>query len=268
MEEEYNFMMGRNRRRGDRHERNYRRFDRRYGSLNNIKMKIPSFQGRNDPEISLEWEKKMKFIFNCHNYSNAKKVKLVVIEFTDYAIVWWDKLVLSRRRDGERPVETWRENKVLMRMRFVPNHYYRDLYQKLQRVMQGSKCVEDYYKEMEMTMVRVDVNEDREATMTQFLKGLNKEIAHVMELQHYVELEDMVHMTIKVERQLKQKEISKYNTGFCSSYKPSWKKEEKDIPKQTTKNKTTEDLKEKGKAETQSSRNRDINVLNVLVQVT
>jgi len=48
----------------------------------------------------------MEFIFDCHNYSNAKKVKLVVIEFIDYAIVWWDKLELSRRRDGERSVET------------------------------------------------------------------------------------------------------------------------------------------------------------------
>jgi len=73
MEEEYDFMMGRNRRRGDRHERNYWRFDHRDESLNNIKMKIPSFQGRNDPGIYLEWEKKMEFIFDCHNYSYAKK---------------------------------------------------------------------------------------------------------------------------------------------------------------------------------------------------
>jgi len=53
MEEEYDFMMGRNRRRGDRRETNYRRFDHRDGSLSNIKMKIPSFQERNDPEIYL-----------------------------------------------------------------------------------------------------------------------------------------------------------------------------------------------------------------------
>ena len=257
--------MGRNRHRGDMHERNHRRFDRRDGSLNNIKMKIPSFQGRNDPEIYLEWEKKMEFIFDCHNYSDAKKVKLVVIELTNYAIVWWDKLVLSRKRDGERPFETWREMKALMRKNFVPNHYYRVLYQKLHRLMQGFKCVEDYYKEMEMEMVIGDVNEDREATMAQFLNGLNKEIAHVVELQHYVELEDMVHMAIKVERKLKQKGISKYNTGSTSSYKPSWKKEKNDIPKKAVKNKIVQFLKGKGKAETQSSRNRDIKCLNVLV---
>ena len=68
MEEEYDFMMGRNRR-----ERNYRRFNHRDGSLNNIKMKIHSFQGRNDPEIYLEWKKKIEFIFDCHNYSDPKK---------------------------------------------------------------------------------------------------------------------------------------------------------------------------------------------------
>jgi len=130
--------------------------------------------------------------------------------------------------------------------------------------MQDSKCVEDYCKEMEMAIVRADVNEDREATMARFLNGLNKEIAHVVELQHYVELEDMVYMTIKVERQLKQKGISKYNTGFGLSYKPSWKKEEKGIPKEAAKNKRTEGLKGKGKAETQSSRNRDIKCFKCL----
>ncbi|KAL3566435.1 hypothetical protein D5086_031850 [Populus alba] len=102
------------------------------GDLDTIKLKIPSFQGKNDPEAYLEWEKKVDWIFDCHNYSEAKKVKLVVIEFTDYALIWWDQNVISRRRSGERPVVSWEEMKVLMRRQFVPNHYYRDLYLKLQ----------------------------------------------------------------------------------------------------------------------------------------
>jgi len=35
------------------------------------KMKIPYFQVMNDPEIYLEWKKKMEFISDCHNYSNT-----------------------------------------------------------------------------------------------------------------------------------------------------------------------------------------------------
>ena len=51
-------------------------------------MKIPSFQGKNDPEVYLERERNVEMVFYCHNYSENKKVKLAFIEFSDYAIVW------------------------------------------------------------------------------------------------------------------------------------------------------------------------------------
>ena len=46
-------------------------------------------------------------------------------------------------------------------------------------------------------MVRANIEEDPEATMARFLTGLNREIQNVVELQHYVELKNMVHMAIK-----------------------------------------------------------------------
>ena len=49
-------------------------------------------------------------------------------------------------------------------------------------------------------MIRLDLEEDREATMACFFGGLNKEIADRVELQHYVELEELVHLAIKVEK--------------------------------------------------------------------
>ena len=106
-------------------------------------------------------------------------------------------------------MDTWEEMKMLIRKRFVPHHYYRGLYQKLQRLNQGSKSVEEYYKEMEVAMIRANVEEDREATMARFLHGLNREIADIVEMQHYVELTHMVHQAIIVEEQLKQKELVK-----------------------------------------------------------
>jgi hypothetical protein len=45
--------------------------NREDNNLGGIKMKIPSFQGRSDPEAYLEWEKKMEFVFDCHNYSET-----------------------------------------------------------------------------------------------------------------------------------------------------------------------------------------------------
>ena len=44
--------------------------------------------------------------------------------------------------------------------------------------------------------------------MARFLVGLNREISNLVKLLHYVELEDMVHMAIKIENQLKRKGIS------------------------------------------------------------
>jgi hypothetical protein len=58
------------------------------------------------------------------------------------------------------------------------------------------KSVKDYHKEMKITMIRDNVIDDREATMATFLKSLNREITNVVELQYYIELEDMVHMAI------------------------------------------------------------------------
>uniref|UniRef100_A0A2N9F1F1 RNA-directed DNA polymerase n=1 Tax=Fagus sylvatica TaxID=28930 RepID=A0A2N9F1F1_FAGSY len=198
-------------------------------------MKIPSFQGKNDPEAYLEWEKKVELIFEYHNYSEKKKVKLVVIEFTDYAIIWWDQLVMNRRRNHERAIETWEEMRAIMRRRFVLSHYYKDLYQKLQSLTQGYRSMDDYYKEMEIALIRANVEEDREATMARFLNGLNRDIANVVELQHYVELEDMVHMAIKVERQLKRKGTRSFqNPSSSTSWKSNWRKDEGAVLKSKT----------------------------------
>ncbi|PKI34308.1 hypothetical protein CRG98_045306 [Punica granatum] len=160
--------------------------------------------GRNDSDAYIKWERNMELVFDCHNYSEGKKVKLAAVEFTDYAIVWWDKLVKERRRNHERLIETWDEMKVVMRRRFVPSYYYWDLHLKLQSLRHGTKSMEDYHKEMEIVLIRTNIEEYEEATMARFLCGLNQEIANVVELLHYVEIEEIVSIAMKVERQLKR----------------------------------------------------------------
>ena len=64
-------------------------------------MNIPQFQGKNDHDLYVEWKRKVEHIFDCHNYSGEKKVKLAAIEFTNYALIWWDQLVMIRLRNRE-----------------------------------------------------------------------------------------------------------------------------------------------------------------------
>jgi hypothetical protein len=66
------------------------------------------------------------------------------------------------------------------------------------------------------------IEEDREATMSRFLIGLNRDIANVVKLQHYVEIEDMVHMAMRVERQLKRKGAARYTSVSSTHWKPKW----------------------------------------------
>ena len=94
-----------------------------------------------------------------------------------------------------------------MRKRFVPSHYYSLLHQRLQSLSQGHGSMEDYYKEMEMLMMRLNMKEDREATMARFLGGLNRDIAIQLELQQYLELEEMLHVAIKLENQFKRRGV-------------------------------------------------------------
>ena len=91
---------------------------------------------------------KIEHAFSCNNYEEDQKVKLAAMEFSDYAFVWWNKLQKERSRNEEPIVDTWAKVQRIMRKRYVPASYSRDLKFKLQKLTQGNKGVEEYFKEM------------------------------------------------------------------------------------------------------------------------
>jgi hypothetical protein len=54
-------------------------------------------------------------------------------------------------------------------------------------------------------MIRGNVVEEEEVIMSMFLNGLNRDIANVVELQPYMDLNDLMHLAIKVEKHIKRK---------------------------------------------------------------
>ena len=142
---------------------------------------MPKFDGRSDPEDYFTWELKVEKIFRLHNYSEEKKLAMASLEFEGYALIWWEQLLRDREEDGEDPIITWQEMKREMRIRFVPKHYRRDLFDKLQNLRQGSFSVEEYYKEMEKAMIRANVYEDEEQTIARFMAGLHHNIQRIVE---------------------------------------------------------------------------------------
>ena len=62
-------------------------------NVGTIKLKLPKFYGKTNPEEYLEWEKTVESVFNCHNFGDEKKVLLCIAQFKQYAQIWWDKLM-------------------------------------------------------------------------------------------------------------------------------------------------------------------------------
>ncbi|KAG7599415.1 Reverse transcriptase RNA-dependent DNA polymerase [Arabidopsis suecica] len=238
-------------------------------NLKGLKLKIPPFHGKNDPDAYLEWEKKIEIVFNLQHYTEINRVRVATTGFYDYALSWWDQLVTSRRRNQEYPLESWSEMKAIMRKRFVPSHYHRELHLKLRNLTQGSRSVEEYYKEMETLMLRADILEEREATMSRFLGGLNREIQDRLETQHYMEMEEMLHKAILFEQQIKRKSSSRssYGSGAVASKSSypreertsSYQRESKPFVNSRAESKPYAAVQDhKGKAEVTTSRVRDV----------
>ena len=162
---------------------------------------------------------KVEQVFACYNYNEEKKIKLASLEFEGYALVWWNQVRSDVERMRRPLINTWQDMKRVLRERFVSSYYGRDLHNKLQRLIQGNRSVDEYYKEMEISLIRAQIEESQEATMARFLHGLNREIQDIVELHHYASLEDLIHQAIKVEQQVKRKQTYKKSPYGSSTWK-------------------------------------------------
>ena len=70
-------------------------------------------------------------IFRLHNYEEEKKIAMASLEFQDYVLIWWEQVLEHREARGDPPITTWDQMKDVMRARFVPTYYNRDLFKKL-----------------------------------------------------------------------------------------------------------------------------------------
>ena len=183
---------------GGGHERPRRAYED--DGIGRIKISIPSFSGKDNPDDYLEWEMRVDQIFDGQRYTEEKKVRAASIEFTGYALIWWNQLC----RAGGRP-ESWNQMKSIMKRRFVSEHFTRTLYTRLQQLRQGNSSVEEYYKEMEILSTRTGVEEQEEATMARFMHGLKSEVRDRVDMVEYNGLQGLLHHAIRAEQQVKRR---------------------------------------------------------------
>ncbi|KAK1620943.1 hypothetical protein QYE76_026460 [Lolium multiflorum] len=195
--------------------RNDRNEEEIFGKL---KFTMPKFQGEEDPDAYLSWVLKVDKIFRIHNFSEAKKVAMASLEFEGYANVWWEEVNKKREKEDLAPIDTWEEMQEVMHTRFVPTHHKRDLFNKLTQLKQSYKSVEEYYKEMHMTMMSANVDEREEQTMARFLNGLNIPVKRIVEFLPYKNMVELLHQATRAERQVREDLASaKTKTFFAAT---------------------------------------------------
>jgi hypothetical protein len=167
-------------------------------------LSIPKFTGREDADAYLEWAEQCDQIFRVHNLFYQRRVYLASVEFSGYTLTWWNQIHENQLVLGHEHINTWEEMKQVMRRRFVLSSYQRDLRNRLQMLKQGKRSVDEYYKEMELLLVRAGIREDPESKIARFLGGLNEEISGFVEMFPYHTLQDLVDQAMHIERKIQQ----------------------------------------------------------------
>ncbi|XP_010527366.1 PREDICTED: uncharacterized protein LOC104804721 [Tarenaya hassleriana] len=135
-----------------------------------------------------------------------------------------------------------------MRKRYVPPHFHRELQRKYRRISQGAKTVEEFFEEFEHLRSRLELDEDEEAVMAQFLDGLNERIARKVERHPYRDLHELLHLAVQIEKQnqRKQTRLSKFKNP--PSLSSPIAKTPAITRKEPSENRSNRDYREKGKS--------------------
>lgn len=79
-------------------------------------MSLPLFLGKFEPNLYLEWKKEVEELFYIYDLMENEKVPPILESFTPFATNIWETTKESRRKQGKKPVTTWKELKETIRL--------------------------------------------------------------------------------------------------------------------------------------------------------
>ncbi|EOX92171.1 Gag-pol polyprotein-like protein [Theobroma cacao] len=162
-----------------------------------IKVDIPEFEGRLHPDDFLDWLYTVERVFELKDIPDEKSVKLVAIKLKKHASIWWENLKRQREREGLYKIRTWDKMRRELKRKFLPKHYRQEIFIKFHNLRQKTMTVEEYTMEFEQLHMKCDVQEPEEQTVARYLGGLNVEIADIVQLQPYWNLNDVIRLALK-----------------------------------------------------------------------
>ncbi|KAJ0454022.1 putative nucleotidyltransferase, Ribonuclease H [Helianthus annuus] len=172
---------------------------------NDIKVDIPEYDGKLDPDEFLEWLRTVERVFDYKQTTEDNKVKIVALKLRKYASTWWSNICLQRERLGKEKIQNWPKMKTKMKQKFLPTYYVQNSFSQLHSLKQGTGTAEQYSREFEYLLMKCDVPEDDPQTLVRYLGGLESRVANVVELQSYQTLAELTLLAHKVDSQQRLK---------------------------------------------------------------
>jgi hypothetical protein len=170
-----------------------------------MKVDIPDFEGKMQPDDFIDWLTTVERIIDFKDVPENRKVKVVAIKLRKHSSIWWEHLKRQRERGGRERITTWAKMKRELKRKYLPDHYKQDAFMKFHNFKQRELSVEEYTVEFDHLMIRCDVVEQEEQMIARYLGGLRVEISDVVQLQPYWNYYDVCKLAMKVEKQQKEK---------------------------------------------------------------
>ena len=173
--------------------------------FNDFRVDIPEFEGKLQPDEFVDWLQTVERVFDFKDIPDEQKVKLVAIKLKKHASIWWENLKKKRAREGKSKIKTWEKMRKQLTSKFLPYHYHQDNYMQLHKLRQLSMTVEEYTREFELLSMKCELGENEDQKIVRYIGGLNIEIGHLVQLQQYLTLDDVIRLAIRIEKQLPKK---------------------------------------------------------------
>ena len=118
------------------------------------------------------------------------------------------------------PVVSWNALKECMPARFVPPSRKEHLL-KFQRLPQGHRMVDEYFKDFETTLTKMNMHANEKSKIKWFVRGLRRDIREFIELNEYSSLKQVLRIAIKMElyllKTMSTKQVSTTNSSTPKS---------------------------------------------------
>ncbi|KAK9714387.1 hypothetical protein RND81_06G090500 [Saponaria officinalis] len=165
-----------------------------------LRVDIPEFSGSLNPDELLEWLRDVERAFEYKGYNDLKAFKVATLKLKGYASLWYENLKSQTAKDGKEPIRSWSKLRKKLMSKFITKDYSQDLFIQMSKLKQDDQSVESYLRKFEQLTLQCELTEKPEQKIARFLEGLNEKIAEKVRMQPLWSFDDVVNLSLKVEK--------------------------------------------------------------------